>query len=871
MNWNRLWNRVTGNARRQQEEADEEFAFHLDMKTQEFLAGGMDDLSARQKAIRSLGNLSLAREEVRDAWSLPWVTDALQDCKYGIRALIAQPGFTFAAVIALVLGIGVNAVFFNVYNAMALTPYAMRDAAHTVQIWGDRGRTWNGFSWPEYRHLQQHTQTLQGVIASTNTGIRIAKRPGDVPWSGEAAAVSENFFDVIGTGFAHGRGFSPEAGRSIDPAPEIVLQHQTWVTHFASDPGIVGRWIEVNEQRLQVVGVAAAHFAGPVPVSPQAWIPGPWRDIFEPGLKTYNSSDHCCVSVIGRLKPGVSRSQVQAELSALSAAFQSHLGRESRGVRVTIPAILASPKAQSQALPLFFALAVAATLILLLACANVANLQIARAVSRRREISVRLALGAGRSRVLRQMLVESILLASIAGVISAAISAWAPQRIVELIANEAGGIAIRFDNDLRVIIFITALTLLAAVISGLTPAWSAVRDAVMQGMREGDRTHTSRARLRHGLLAAQMTLSAVLVSGTALMVRVADHARHIDPGFVIDNVILLQTGLGASGLTDEKAAPLIAQLEQRISVLPGVESVAHSVTVPLGNSNSNWGIRDARGEELTIGIDHVSGSFFESLRIPLLAGQAFTRDDEPRKGLAVINKAAAERLWPGENPVGKPIHPGSNVVVAGVTPDMALRRRDFGSAPQPHVWVASPAVRGSQLLIRHAPGTGERILATVASVARQQDRRFLVVATPYRETLAGVLRSADMAAAVAGVFGVLALLLACVGVYGVTAYNVSHRTREIGVRLALGAFPGQIVAMIVRQNLRIVYAGALIGVAGAIAFATLLKSILYGLPPADPIAIAATVVTLIAVVVFATWAPAQRAAGIDPAFTLRQD
>ena len=270
-------------------------------------------------------------------------------------------------------------------------------------------------------------------------------------------------------------------------------------------------------------------------------------------------------------------------------------------------------------------------------------------------------------------------------------------------------------------------------------------------------------------------------------------------------------------------------------------------------------------------MDHVSGSFFETLRIPLLSGATFSKDDEGRREFAIVNKAAAERLWPGENPLGKPLQPGSKMIVAGVAPDVAVRRRDFGSAPGPHAWLAAPAGRESVLLIRHAPDAEDAILAVLPALARQQDHRFLVNATPYSETFASVLRSADIVAAVAGVLGSLALLLACIGIYGVAAYNVSQRTREIGVRLALGAHPARIVTMILRQNLRAVAAGAAVGMAGALGFARLLKSILYGLPPTDPVAIAASTIILVTTALLATWAPAQRAAGIDPAITLRQD
>ena len=655
--------------------------------------------------------------------------------------------------LALVLGIGVNAIFFNVYNALALAPFAIRDAASTVQVWAERGPSWGGFSWPEYRYLREHTRTLSGMIATTNAAIRVTPRLGETAWSGEAAAVSENYFDVIGTGFTYGRGFSPEAGRAVDPAPEIVLQHDTWVSRFGSDPQIVGDWVDVNGHRLQVVGVAAPGFFGLAPISPHAWIPGAWHDIFEPDRKTYNSADHCCVQVTGRLKPGTSRDLVQAELTALRAQFQSQIGQEPKRVRLTTPTLLANPKAQSQALPMFVALAVTSGLVLLLACANVANLQIARAIARRREISVRLALGAGRGRVLRQMLVESLLVASVAGIISTAISAWAPGQIVEFIANEARGVSVRFDNDFRVIAFIAIVTVLAALISGMAPTWTAVRDSVMQGLREGGRGGTSRGRLRRFLLASQVALSAVLVSGTALMVRVADHARHIDPGFSHENVILVQLGLNSSGITDEQARSLIAELEERVQALPGVESIARSIAVPLGNTNMTWGIRDARGGQVPLGVDRVSATFPEVLRIPLLAGRRFTKDDEGRADSAIVNRAAAERLWPGESPLGKPIEPGSKTTVVGVAANITTRQ--FGSEQQPHVWLAVPAARDSRLLIRHATGAGEAIVSALPSLARQQDQRFLISAAPYSKTFSNAARAANIAAAVAGVLGSL--------------------------------------------------------------------------------------------------------------------
>jgi putative ABC transport system permease protein len=405
----------------------------------------------------------------------------------------------------------------------------------------------------------------------------------------------------------------------------------------------------------------------------------------------------------------------------------------------------------------------------------------------------------------------------------------------------------------------------------MIPGWNVLRHAFTQGLRDGDRSTTSRGRLRRFLLASQVALSAVLVSGAALMVRVADHARHVDPGFSAENVILLHLGLNSSGVADEQARALVAELKERVSEVAGVESVAHSIAIPLGNTNMSRGIRDTQGGQLGIGFDLVSANFFETLRIPLLAGRPFGKDDEAQGEAAIVNKAAAQLLWPGENPLGKPLEPGSKTIVVGVAANFAVRQRQFGSEAAPHIWLPALAARDSRLLVRHRPGAGDAILALLPPLARQQDRRFLANAAPYPETIANMLRGVNIAAAVAGILGSLALLLACVGIYGVAAYNVSHRTREIGVRMALGARPSRILALILRQNLRTVAAGAVVGVAGAIGFAQLLKSVLHGLTPVDPVALTATVVILTLTAVLATWAPAQRAAAIDPAVTLRQD
>ncbi|MGH9720704.1 MAG: FtsX-like permease family protein, partial [Bryobacteraceae bacterium] len=601
---------------------------------------------------------------------------------------------------------------------------------------------------------------------------------------------------------------------------------------------------------------------------PHMWIPGAWRDIFDPTFKSIDDPNACCVSVIGRLKPGVSRDAAQAELNTLSAQFLTSVKREPRGVLLTAPSFLANPSVFERASGIFLAMGVASLLVLLLACANVANLQLARAMARRREIAVRLSLGASRGRILRQLLAESLLVSAVAGAASVAVSAWVPEWIVRVVVNPGESLALRFLNDIRVLTFILAATLVATMLFGLAPAWGAVRDSAASGLRQGGRA-TSTGRMRSILLGSQVALCAILLSGTALLVRALDRVRHLDTGFQYDKVILISTGLDASGVTDAQARALLAPLVDRIAGIPHVEYVAHATVIPFGNSFNGTSVPDPRtNERVSIGFNEVSANFFETLRIPLVTGRSFTTEEEARMDTAIVNEAAAQRLWPGENPLGRTLHVRRPLVVIGVVRNLGTR--GFGSERDPYMWTPSKGTRASRLLIRHS-GDGSVLIMESPKLAREIDSRFLASAVPYNETIANSLRSADASAAVAGVLGALALSLACVGIYGVTAYNVSQRAREVGVRMALGARPRAILAMVLKQNLRTVAIGAAVGIAGAVAFGRLLTSLLFGVKPTDPLAMLVTITILFATSALATWGPARRASRVDPAITLRHE
>ena len=741
--------------------------------------------------------------------------------------------------LALALGIGTNAVLFSLYNGLVLAPWTIRDPATAVQVFQERSPgNWSGVSWPQYEALRDGSASLAGLAAFCGSNPRASH--GDMTWTAEVMTVSENFFELIGAGFAVGRGFSG--------ASEVVLNHDTWIRRFGGDPDVLGSWVELSGQRFQVAGVAAPGFNGPSLSATDMW--AQFRD---PRMLT--NPNVCCVSLIGRLKPGVSRASAESELNLLRPAARILLGP---------PTFLATPSRQKEYSTTFLAMGIAAALTLLLACANVANLQLARAAARRKEMAVRVALGAGRGRLLRQLAAECLLPSVLAGAASLAISGAAAEWLAVLHFGPEERIALRFGVDSRVAL----ATMAVALLFGLAPAWLAARQGG-SGLRP-------RSRARPVLLAVQVALCAILLSGAALLGRTVERLRRVDTGFRYEQLLVLATGLDAS---DEQTRALLAALTERVAGAPGVESVARASVIPYSES---FGVRLADGrtkEGVNAGCNEVSAGFFETLGVPLLAGRRLTPADEARMSTAIVNESLAQRLWPGENPIGKQVR---------ILPTLRQERKDlmrpfevigvvrnfggrgFGTEGEPYLAIAGPASRRSRLVIRHAGAPGP-LASEIGRRARELDRRFLPVVTPYRDRIAVRFRSARVAAAIAGALGSLCLILAAVGVYGVAAHNVSQRRREIGIRMALGARPREILNGVLAGNLRVVCAGAVVGVVGAAIFGRLLTGLLYGTPPADPISLAAAVVVLAVTSAVATWGPASRAAKVDPAITLRHD
>lgn len=851
MNWTNLWNRLRGPSASHERDLDEELAFHREALERETPPNGVRT---------RMGNLTLAREDARAAWRFTWLDDAARDLRYAVRSLRSQPGFTIAATLALVLGIGLNAIVFSVYNTLALAPWMIRDGDRAVQVYLEEQRgVWNGMSWPQYRYLASHTQTLSGLAGFATFGTRV--KLGTAGWDANLAAVSDNYFSLLGTGFHLGRGFTQSADYRR-PEPEVILEYNTWRSQFGGDPDIVGRTLEMGGQhRLRIVGVAVEGFTGPSPTAPSLWVAAGWRDVLQPDIQSIDNAGMCCIRAIGIRKPDTAIPAAQAELTVLSRQFNEQLRRDPSNVLVTSAALLGNPTIARQATPVFLAAGIAALLVLLLACANVANLQIARALGRRREIAVRLSLGAGQGRILRQLFTESLVLTSIAGTIGILLNIWAPQWIVQAMAPARLTSALRFETDYRVAIFVAVMTFLAALVSGLIPATRIVREAIAAGLQEGQAS-PSGMRLRSVLLASQVALCAVLLSTAMLLARALESARGLEPGFAYRNVLLFAPNLASSGIDDTQAAPILATLIERVRALPGVQAVAHASAVPLGRRSEGSVVVDPNtGERRMAGIARVSANYFETLGIPLTNGRTFSTGEEALDNTIVVNEAFVNAIRPTATAFDRSIIGTAATVSA----------RELGARHEPFAYMPSQGTAVSQLLIRHTVDAGPAIARALPGIAAEVDKRIAGTVTPYLTVVEEARYSAIVAASVAGILSSLALLLACVGIYGVTAYNVSQRTREIGVRIALGANRGSILGLIFGQNLRAIAAGAIAGSIGAYAFARLLSSLLFGVQPGDPMALLGAATVLLAAAALAVFAPARRASVLDPSTTLRQD
>lgn len=816
----------------------------------------------------------------------------LFDLRWALRGLVRRPGFTVVAVLSLALGIGANATVFSVANAVLLRPLPVRDPARLVALHTITPDipVHLQISWQNFRDLRERARTLTGLIATGPATVSLA---GDGPPEQVfGQMVTGDYFDVLGVQPALGRGFLPEEDRTPDSHPVVVLSDGLWRRRFGGDRRILGRPIQMNGQAFTVVGVAPAGFRGLQPLdSPELWVPMMMHSRVMPGrLRPYfDVRGAPLLGVVGRLAPGKSFEQARAELEALSAALAEEYPQvNERRTVVPLPLLdtAGGPDEHSgyvRAAGLLLALVGA---VLLIACANLANLFLAHAARRRPEMAVRLSLGAGRGRLVRQLLTESLLLVLLGGLAGLLLAAWA-RRLVPLLGSPYLPDTLAIPIDGRVLAFTLGLSLLTGLLFGLAPALQAGRADLIAGL--GSRTREAlpgrlgRFGFQSLLVTLQIALSLVALAGAAAFLRSLASARSMDPGFDHERLLVLSLDLDGAGYDEVRGQDVLRRMTERLKAIPGVRSAAvgenlllvepglRRVVAPDGGAPTA-----GSGPPTIVQTNAVSPNYFETMGIRLVRGRGFTgADREGAPAVVMVNHTMAERLWVGENPVGRrfrflgPDEPEREVV--GVVEDS--RYNDLGEEPQLYVFLPLAQAYSSAVSLHvRTEGDPESLLATVRrEVQALVPQVPLVDPRPMSRVLDLELWAPRTGAALFSLLGGVALLLSLVGVYGVTAYGVAQRWREIGIRVALGARHGEVQRLFLRRGLVAVVAGLALGLAGSAALSRWVSGMLYGVAATDPVLLGSAALLLAGAALLATWIPSRRVARVPPAVVLRQD
>jgi predicted permease len=841
--------------RRHEADLNAEMQFHRDM-----LAGEFPDDRAR--AARAWGNATIAREEARAVWILPWIESFWQDFAYGVRGLWRQPAFSVVALGALGLAIGLNSSLFTVFNAVALRPWPVRDPGRVVNVVrrarkGPAAGHTGGFGVVEWRYLAGHAKAFSGLVLTDTGRVRLDDRTLNLAW------VSGNYFSVLVVGMQLGRGFLPEEDRVQKPEAVVVMNYTTWRSHFDGDPAIVGKTILLDDIPVTVVGVTAGDFAGTDLLRTDFWAPfAAWR-LLRPQdtnvLRRLTDINYCCSQMAGRLAPGYTRAQGAAEVELLMSQLHGKSELEDgRTVEATGTALIESAGRDQQdkqkVVPVFAAMFLAMTLVLLLACANVGNLLLARAAARRTEIAVRLSIGASRGRLIRQLLVESLALALAAAAIGMLLAWIAPRAIMaQLIPDNSFDIA----PDLRVCAYVAGLAVLSCLVFGLAPALHGTRPA----------GGNARLPLRSVLMSAQVAFSVILLSGAGVLVQGLQRAQHQDPGFRVDKVSVATLELPAALYSGPRARTFSAQLQEALAQARDLPPIAVANDAPMARSRNFTSLRgtdEPENRNRMIQVHEVTGGYFDVLGLPIVAGHNFAHSDEGRD-LVLLNETAARTLWGTEKAVGKTIESNRKTwEVIGVVKDAYTT--DFNSIGPSMYWQITGRFGVPKLLV--ADSTAQ-VRDRITAIVHTLEPKGRVTFTPLAENLRERLEPARYAAILAGALGMLGLVLASIGLSGAFAYMVRQRTREIGIRMALGAQPAQVVRLVLGSNLRALAWGLVAGLAGAFFATRLLTSVMMGVRPFDAVTYAGVLLLLLAAVAVASAAPARRAVRVDPLTALR--
>ncbi len=809
----------------------------------------------------------------------------LLDLRYAWRLVRRNAGLSLAAVLSLALGIGANAAVFTFVKALLLPPLQVHEPERLAALFTRDSQTPGLFpvSYLNYRDYRARNQVFSDVLAHLPIPVTLGRAEAAERAVGEI--VSGNYFDLLGVRPVLGRSFLPEEDLTPGSHPVAVISESLWRRRFGAAPSAIGAELVIDGTTFTVVGVAPGSFDGlTVGLSPDVWVP---LMMHAQVLSSFSEHVHqrrgLTFGVVGRLRPGAELEQARAHLQGLSAELQQEYPEANRGRSLAVLPLASArldPNERGGIVAASGLLLGVVAFVLLIACVNLANALLARALERRREIAVRMALGAGRRRLLRQLLTESLILALAGGLLGLVLSTWATRALWAL--RPAGPLTISLDlqPDLRVLGFTLLVALATGVLFGLAPALQATRADVLPALKDalpatgGGR----RLALRQLVLVGQVAASLLLLAAAALFARSMQHATRIDAGFEARGLLAVSLDTGLYGYGDAKARVLFRELEARLGTLPGVTGVGLAQYAPLGGAQmrtlsfEGQSQADARGGSLLL-TNAVSPGFLAAAGIPLLRGRGIEPGDAPgQPAVAVINATAAARYWPGADPLGREFRLGgaqTPVRVVGVARDSKYASLGEDARPHAYLALAQTSVPGVQLLVRTSGGT---TLTTVRDAVQALDPGLpLFDAGPLSARLERALWLPRVGSALLGFFGLLGLVLTSVGLYGVAAHEVKRRTREVGIRLALGCARSQALGLLLRRGLALVAAGLALGLAASVALAPLVSGLVYGTREADWLPLLGALATLLVVAVAATGAPAWRLARLEPVRALRQE
>lgn len=869
--------------RRAEAELEDEMQDHLQQEIASNMRAGMSPEEAIFAARRLMGPVALHKEECRDARATRWIETSIRDLRYAVRTLRRTPLFTAVAIITLALGVGANTTVFTFIENILLRPLPVKDPGQLVSL------NWGGtptMSYPVYTDFRDRNSTFSSLAADRFDLVNISLRPRDnlLGWLYEATG---NYFQTLGVKPLLGRFFGPKDDDTPGAHPVVVISDRFWRSHFGADPNVLGRSIELNGYRFTIIGVAPASFGGTVLLmSADLWVPMSMELEIEPGNDWLHDFDNETIWIIGRLQPGVTRARATADLDRIGQEIcRAHISVCDGRARFHLsrPGLVGDTLRRPITGFAAVLMGVAAA-VLLLACINLAGMLLARGSDRHHEMGIRVAVGACRFQLLRQLMTENLMLAIPGGVLGfgiaegacAVLNLWHPDFNIPLGA--------KLHPDSTVLDFTLAVAVITTLIFGLTPALHAMRVEVIPSLKnEPVSRRLRKLSIRDVLVAGQIALSVVLVICSVLVVRSLQHALSLNLGFNPNHAVSLSFDLHRKGFTDEKGVRFDQELIAKASALPGMAAVGiiNNFPLRLGGENNDIVSRADRpmpkpADMRAAIVYNISPGYLEAAGTKLLAGRNIDlhdRKDTPR--VALVNEALAHLLFKNEDPLGKRVRLGVNPTDAGAEIVGIVETGKYESlseAPHPAVFlpIAQTGTAWTTLVARTHLPAAQAVRLLRKAVLDLNPQLTVTNAGSLENQLALALFPARIAAIVLGAFGALAMLLAATGLFALMAYAVARRTREIGIRMALGARPGQVLSSVLRRTLVLCGVGIALGTIAALAAGRLLSAVLYGVSPHDPLTYIVSLLLMIAVAFLACWRPAVRAIRIDPASTLRE-